>query len=152
MAGGTASGKTEFATSYLTHKDQLIYDGTLKNFEGFQIKYKNIMKYTKGKAKVKVILVMPVSFEDSFKIFLNRKRKMKVETFFDTQIRSRKTVARILLETNVRVDIYSSSYNARKDKLEYLKVNKPSRKSKAKILLYISDQYKIKQRLHNTDK
>ena len=38
MAGGTASGKTEYATSYLTKKDQLVYDGTLKNENGFIIR------------------------------------------------------------------------------------------------------------------
>lgn len=36
MAGGAASGKTEFSTSFLINDEQLIYDGTLKNFDGFK--------------------------------------------------------------------------------------------------------------------
>lgn len=43
MAGGTASGKSEFAYSYLTKKDQLVYDGTLKDFDGFKIKLKKLV-------------------------------------------------------------------------------------------------------------
>lgn len=141
MAGGTASGKTEFATSYLTHKDQLVYDGTLKNFEGFEIKYKNIMKYTKDEAKVKIVLIMPSNFDDAFKIFHNRKRKMKDETFFDTQIRSRQTVAKILMETKVRVEIYSSIYNVDKDILIYNRINVSNRKETAKNLIKTVDYF-----------
>lgn len=48
MAGGTASGKTEFASSYLIHKDQLVYDGTLKSFDGFKIKLERIERYDKN--------------------------------------------------------------------------------------------------------
>lgn len=141
MAGGTASGKTEFATSYLIHEDQLVYDGTLKNFDGFQIKYKNIMKYTKGQAKIKVVLILPLSFDDAFKIFQNRKRKMKVETFFDTQIRSRQTVAKILLETKTRVEIYSSTYIAEKDILIYKRINIGERTKTAMNLIATVDDF-----------
>lgn len=141
MAGGTASGKTEFATSYLIHKDQLVYDGTLKNFEGFQIKYKNIMKYTKGLAKIKIVLIIPANFDDAFKIFHNRKRKMKLETFFDTQIRSRQTVAKILIETKVRVEVYSSVYSSSKDKLQYTRINITNRKDVAENLIKTVDEF-----------
>ena len=141
MAGGTASGKTEFATSYLIHKDQLVYDGTLKNFEGFQIKYKNIMKYTKGLAKIKIVLIIPANFDDAFKIFHNRKRKMKLETFFDTQIRSRQTVAKILIETKVRVEVYSSVYSSSKDKLQYTRINIMNRKDVAENLIKTVDEF-----------
>ncbi len=47
MAGGAASGKTEFCVSYLMSDNVLVYDGTLKNFDGFKIKLSNIKRYAK---------------------------------------------------------------------------------------------------------
>ncbi len=109
MARGAASGKTEFSTSFLVNDDQLIYDGTLKNFDGFQIKLKNIKKHAKNGPDTKVILIIPDDWKQAFEIFLSRERKMKIETFFDTHIRSKIAVARVLLETNINVEIFTSS-------------------------------------------
>lgn len=66
MAGGTASGKTEFASSYLTHKDQLAYDGTLKSFDGFKVKLQRIERYDKNGSKIKVILILPADWVKAF--------------------------------------------------------------------------------------
>ena len=84
MAGGTASGKTEYANSYLIHKDQLVYDGTLKNENGFKIKTKNIQKYTHGNAKIKVVLILPIDIMKALDIFFSREKKIPLKNFFFT--------------------------------------------------------------------
>lgn len=129
MAGGAASGKTEFSTSFLINDEQLIYDGTLKNFDGFKIKLGHIKKYAKNKPKTKVILIIPDDWKQSFEIFLSRERKMEVVTFFDTHIRSKIAVARVLLETEINVEIYLSSLIPGTQKLSFknLEVDRDNR-------------------------
>lgn len=136
MAGGTASGKSEFAHSYLAKKDQLVYDGTLKDFNGFKIKLQKIERYDKNDSRVKVVLIIPKDWVKAFGAFLKRERKMRPVTFFDTHIRSKLAVARILKETKTRVEIYVSDVKDDTDKLKYirLKVLK-GRKSMAKSLI-----------------
>ena len=138
MAGGTASGKTEFASSYLKHKDQLVYDGTLKDFSGFKIKLQKIERYDKNASKVKAVLVIPLDWVKSFEAFLKRKRKMKNITFFETQIRSKLSVAKILRDTKVRVEIYVSRYEEGKDRLGFIKIKGIDRKKKAHLLEMIA--------------
>lgn len=75
MAGGTASGKTEFAHSYLVKKDQLVYSGTLKDFNGFKIKLQKIKRYDKNNSSVKVILIIPRDWIKAFEAFLKREKK-----------------------------------------------------------------------------
>jgi hypothetical protein len=119
MAGGAASGKTEFSVSFLMGEHQLIYDGTLKNFDGFKIKLKNIKRYAKNNPDVKVILIIPDDWKQAFEIFLKRERKMEMVTFFDTHIRSKIAVARVLLETDIPVEIYTSGLLQNELKLDY---------------------------------
>ena len=138
MAGGTASGKTEFASSYLTNKDQLVYDGTLKDFSGFKIKLQKIERYDKNTSKVKVVLIIPLDWVQSFEAFLKRERKMKNITFFETQIRSKLSVAKILRDTKVRVEIYVSRYEEGKDRLGFIKIKGIDRKKKAHQLEMIA--------------
>ncbi len=129
MAGGAASGKTEFCVSYLMNEHQLVYDGTLKNFDGFKIKLSNIKRYAKNKPSVKVILIIPDDWKQAFEIFLSRERKMKIETFFDTHIRSKIAIARVLLETEINVEIYLSSLIPGTQKLSFknLEVDRDNR-------------------------
>lgn len=135
MAGGTASGKSEFAHSYLTKKDQLVYDGTLKDFEGFKIKLQKIDRYDKNDSRVKVVLIIPKDWVRAFEAFLKRERKMKTVTFFDTHIRSKVAATTILNETKVRVEIYVSDVKDGTDKLSYIKLNmSKGRKVMAKSL------------------
>lgn len=109
MAGGTASGKTEFARSYLTHSDQLVYDGTLRNIEGLVVKLQKAPR----NIQIEVILIIPENIEKSLSAFLSRERKMKLETFFETHIKSKITVAKILQKQIIKdfkidVKIYAS--------------------------------------------
>lgn len=133
MAGGTASGKTEFAKSYLINKNQLVYDGTLKSYNGFKVKRDKISNYDKNRSTFKVILIIPYDWRKAFEAFLGRERKMKPEIFFNTQIQSKRTVAKILLETKFKVDIYISRIEEGRERLGYIKI-RASRQSKANLL------------------
>lgn len=119
MAGGAASGKTEFCVSYLVNEHQLIYDGTLKNFDGFKIKLSNIKRYAKNNPSIKVVLIIPDDWKQAFEIFLKRERKMEIATFFDTHIRSKIAVAKVLMETDISVEIYTSKLDEKEFKLNY---------------------------------
>lgn len=119
MAGGTASGKTEFAFSYLNKKDQLTYDATLKSFEGLKVKLNKIERYDKNNSKIKVVLIIPKDWIKAFETFLTRERKMKPEIFFDTHVKSLLSVSKILNNTKVKVEIYISNVEDHKDKLGY---------------------------------
>src|SRR5579863_6888304 len=48
MAGGTASGKSEYISVYLTDLDAIILDGTLPTFTGAEIKIKSAKKANKN--------------------------------------------------------------------------------------------------------
>lgn len=130
MAGGTASGKTEFARSYLTKRDQLVYDGTLKDFEGFKIKLEKIKRYDKSIENIKVILIIPSDTTEALGAFLKRDRIMKLDTFFDTQIRSKMTVAQILKQTKTRVEMYISHVGPDSNKLKYTRMKLARRRNK----------------------
>ena len=141
MAGGTASGKTEFAFSYLDKKHQLVYDGTLKNFSGFKIKVSNIKRYAKNNPKIKVVLILPEYWISALGVFLSRERKMELNTFFITHSRSAQSVSEVLKNTDYIVDVYVSSFDDEKNKLQYAKLS-ISRKQKIKTLLNVSDSIK----------
>ncbi len=132
MAGGTASGKTEFAKTYLSRNNILVYDGTLKNITGFEIKSKKIKKYSKS--KIKVVLIVPKDINRALEIFLTRERKMKLNTFFETHSKSAKTISNILSETKFNVEIYSSEIDEDSKKLKYNILNTDSRLIIAKKL------------------
>ncbi len=114
MSGGTASGKSEFAIqNYRESEDILVLDATLKNIEGFKIKYKLIQKYQK-EASVKIIHVAPIFWPDALDAFYGRERKMKIENFWITHIDSKKTIISILREyKEVVLDLILSSYSGK---------------------------------------
>jgi predicted kinase len=148
MAGGTASGKTEFAQSYFGKKDQLVYDGTLKHFNGFDIKVRNINRFTKNTAKIKVVLIIPRDIDQAFEIFLTRERKMKDEVFFETHKKSTETVAQILMGTKYRVEIYVSELDSDIKKLRYKRLKIISRTKIAKFLIAYSDLINSMESIH----
>ncbi len=122
MAGGTASGKSEYARSYLLGQKILVYDGTLKNFSGLKPKLDKIERYSKHIKDIKIVFIVPKSIEHAFAAFLKRERKMSKEVFFETHIKSRESIARILLETKVKVEIYASEYNEQTKKLSFVRI------------------------------
>ena len=95
MAGGVASGKSEFASSYyLDSENILIYDGTLKNTEGFKIKYKKI-KNIQPEAEIEIVYILPKSIREAYIAFCNRERKMTRSTFIETHINSKLSFAQL---------------------------------------------------------
>ena len=58
---------------------------------------------------------------------------MNHETFFNTQVHSKRTVAKILIETKVRVEIFISLVKEGEGSLSFIKI-KDSRIKKAKLL------------------
>lgn len=143
MAGGTASGKTEYAYSYLNNRDQLVYDGTLKNLGGFNTKLQKIQRYDKNSSKIKVVLVIPKNWIKAFEAFLMRDRKMSPYVFFETQIKSKITVANILLNTNHKVEIYVSDMPSSTGKLTYKRLKFfRDRKNTANLLNNLASKLK----------
>ncbi len=135
MAGGTASGKTEFCYTYIKDKKALVYDGTLKKIDNLIVKLQKIKRYAKYIDNVKVILVIPKDINASYAAFLKRDRKMSTAVFFETQILSKLVVADILKNhTEIKVEIKVSVYEP-SGKLNYIKVSlKKGRKNMAKVL------------------
>lgn len=61
-------------------------------------------------------------------------------TFFETQIKSKMSVAKILRNTKIKVDIYFSKYEVNKDTLVYVKTSANFRRvQKAKMLEKVSE-------------
>lgn len=92
MAGGTASGKSEYVSEYLKPRKLIILDGTLPTFLGAKIKIRKALKAGK---KVEIHLVLPASLLVAFIAFLNRDRKFSVDHFYRTHSSSRKTVLEV---------------------------------------------------------
>lgn len=111
LAGGAASGKTEFASIFLQQKNILVYDGTMQNVTGFEIKLKKIIKHISIR-KVRVVLIIPEDIHVAYKVFLGRERKMSDDTFVRTQVKSKLSVLNILKNhPEVDVQIYMNFIN-----------------------------------------
>jgi hypothetical protein len=87
MAGGTASGKSEYVSAYLENEDAIVLDGTLPSFDGA-----NIKTALKTHKRVAIHCVLPESLPIAFVAFLNRDRKFGDEHFFRTHSATRKTI------------------------------------------------------------
>jgi hypothetical protein len=116
LAGGAASGKTEFASIFLQDTKMLVYDGTMQNITGFEIKLKKIIKYIPS-VKIKVILITPADLSVAYKVFLGRERVMNDDTFVRTQINSKLSVLKILdkypdIEVQIFTNFINESLNA----------------------------------------
>jgi hypothetical protein len=132
----------------LINDDQLIYDGTLKNYDGFKIKLSNIKRYAKNKPRIKVILITPLDWESAFEAFLKRERKMRPPLFFETQIKSKLAIIKILKEVDIPVEIYLSSWSPENNKLDYAKVSfeKGNEIVIEQLLLTIRELYQVAQK------
>jgi hypothetical protein len=110
MAGGTASGKSEYVSVYLQDNPVIVLDGTLPTFQGARIK---ITKALKAKKLVEVHCVLPESLIVAFIAFLNRDRKFSTEHFFRTHSSARKTlleVARTFPDVKIKIIISDVDY------------------------------------------
>jgi len=110
MAGGTASGKSEYVSVYLQNSPAIVLDGTLPTFQGAKIK---ITKALKAKKLVEVHCVLPESLVVAFVVFLNRDRKFATEHFFRTHSSARKTlleVARAFPDVKIKIIVSDVDY------------------------------------------
>ncbi|MES2971456.1 MAG: hypothetical protein V4702_03990 [Patescibacteria group bacterium] len=92
MAGGTASGKSEYVSAYLQNEAAIVLDGTLPTTTGAKIKIK---KARKAQKQINVHCVLPESFLVAYVAFLNRDRKFSTRHFFRTHSATRKTVLEV---------------------------------------------------------
>ena len=110
MAGGTASGKSEYVSVYLQNSSAIVLVGTLPTFHGAKIK---ITKAFKAKKLVEVHCVLPKSLMVAFVVFLNRDRKFATEHFFRTHSSARKTlleVAQAFPDVKIKIIISDVDY------------------------------------------
>ncbi len=63
---------------------------------------------------------------------------MENKTFFDTHIRSKLSVSKILLKTKIRVEIYASKINSDSGRLEYIRLKLGRRSEASKDLLSLA--------------
>lgn len=113
MSGGTASGKTEFLVTQLSHKKCVVMDATLYTELGAGIKIKKIIK---EKKKPVIYAVIPDDIKRAFIAFLNRDRKFSDTHFYRTHSGSRRTllwVAKIF--PTIEIHIIESSYTKKKE-------------------------------------
>jgi hypothetical protein len=89
MAGGSASGKSEYVSEYLKDTQAIILDGTLPTFVGAEIKIKKALK---AKKQVAIHCVLPESLPVAFVAFLKRERKFSDKHFYRTHSATRRTV------------------------------------------------------------
>lgn len=113
MSGGTASGKSEYVSVYLTKRPCIVLDGTLPTLDGARIKIRKALKAGK---RVEIHAVLPDDFRIAYIAFLNRDRKFSDEHFFRTHSQSRKTLIEIAKAfPEVDVQLVFSEYNQKED-------------------------------------
>lgn len=120
LSGGSASGKTEFYSEYLSDQKCIVFDSTLSTCEGAKIKLRKIEKA--GKKSI-IVAVIPDDLQRSFKAFLGRKRAFGEQHFYRTHAGSRKSLLWIAREFPfVELRLYESSYNV-EDMLRFRPLN-----------------------------
>lgn len=152
MSGGSASGKTEYVSTYLSRRKAIIFDGTMPTFEGAKIK---ISKALKCKKKVEVHAVLPENLLTAFIAFLNRDRKFPPEHFYRTHSESRKTLLEIAKNLpDIPIVIIMSLYLHKKSssKMSFGALRGSNREALVEFLeknQYTEEQIKREQRLYD---
>ncbi len=107
LAGGAASGKTEYISAYLNEIDAIIFDATLRTFDGAKIK---IEKAQGANKKIEIHFIIPENIQIAFDAFLNRNRKYPAQYFYETHSYARKSVLQVAQILDISIKIYQSSY------------------------------------------
>lgn len=116
MCGGSASGKTEFFSKYLTDFKGIVFDGTLSTQIGAQIKIKKVQKVRK---KPIIYAVLPDDLKRAFIAFLERERKFSDQYFYKTHAGARKTLFWLAQNyPEIKLRIFESSY-VKRDKMDF---------------------------------
>lgn len=132
LCGGTASGKTEFLSTQLDHKDCIILDATLSTELGADIKLKKIIKAKKTPI---IYAVIPDDLNRAFIAFLSRDRKFSDTHFYKTHSGSRKVLQWIASShPSVKINIIESSYT----KKQLLQFDQIEFENRQQLLDYLS--------------
>ncbi len=89
LAGGSASGKTEYASSEGTKEEAIIFDGALSNIESFK---KKLLMIQERKKTIEIWAIIPGSISHTFNTFVRRERRIPEKVFFSTHSGCRKTL------------------------------------------------------------
>lgn len=137
LAGGSASGKTEYLRTILESENAIIFDSTLSTTTGARIKIRKAQKHGK---MAEIHYILPDNLRRAFIAFLARDRKFDDNVFYNTHSGSRSTLLWIAKEfPDIPIKIIESSYQ--KNKLIY---NEIKFKESAQQLEFISSiQYSI---------
>lgn len=121
LCGGSASGKTEFAETYLKTQNCIIFDSTLSTIEGARIK---LRKIEKARKKPIIVAVFPDDIGRSFDAFLGRKRQFGEEHFYRTHTGSRQTLLWIATEhPEATIKLYESAYREESDIIRFTDIS-----------------------------
>jgi len=134
MAGGTASGKSEYVSAYLHDVDAIVFDGTLPSSTGAEIKIKKALKASK---QIEIHCVLPKSFFVAFTAFLNRDRKFPNEHFYRTHSATRKTVLAVAKQFSdivIKIIISDVQNSEKSPTMEFLELNFPNREALIEFL------------------
>ena len=66
MAGGSASGKTEYVATYLKRRKIIVFDYSMRSFKGAKIKIRKVLKTDK---ELEIHFVLPASLPKAFFAF-----------------------------------------------------------------------------------
>ena len=137
LAGGSASGKTEYLHTYLLGENAIIFDSTFSTTEGAGIKIEKARKYCK---ETELHFIIPDDIKRAFTAFLGRERKFDDKVFYTTHSHSRSTLLWIINNyPEVDIKLIESYYKI--NELRYKEIQLQNRKS---MLEYIkSIQYDI---------
>jgi len=119
MSGGSASGKSEYVSAYLSSKQVIVYDGTSSKLTRATTKIEKALKYKKN---VEIHAVWPADFATAFEAFFSRDRQFSLKHFYRTHSDSRSSLLRIAREyPDIPITIIKSSYNPKKkgQKMEF---------------------------------
>ena len=139
MAGGTASGKTEYISVYLHQRQLIVVDGTLPTFEGAKIK---IDKINKANKQAEIHMIVPDSIAVAHLVFLNRKRRFDVSHFYHTHSAMRRTVLKTAKQCpDLPIKIFISKVSLVGSGLN-LEFSEPIFPSQADLIAYLTkNQY-----------
>ncbi len=119
LAGGSASGKTEYLRTILEGENALIFDGTLSTSVGAEIKIRKALKYGKT---IEIHYIFPDDIKRAFIAFLARDRRFSDDIFYETHSGSRATLLWISNNyPNTTIKIIESIYI--NEKLKYEEIN-----------------------------
>jgi hypothetical protein len=138
MCGGSASGKSEFIEKFFIADDfeGIIFDSTLSNVEGAEIKIKNIIK--SGNTPI-ICLILPDNLRRCFAAFNKRDRKIPEFRFYETHCGARKVALWIAQNyEEVEILIYQNSHqpnNLEEDQISFKLERFDSKKEMMDFLL-----------------